>query len=199
MIESLSQGPVAPQLPATPAADPTLPTPAQSDNHKTPPEGTKSPDPGSIEPQPRIKPPSSTPKPNHAREPKNPKSLVGGVRWSQRLDKQGKSSVDALFSADSPLTDLGTPLGTPLKSSPPPSICPPNTGNESVLHSSSTLTNSLGKRKRGSGVSKSRKKGAGAGTSDTTTAKAKTIVRDDESDQSSVMVCSPLTRRCTKM
>lgn len=184
MVESLSQGPFAPQQPATSVADPTLPTPAQSENHKTPPQGTNSPEAGSIEPQPRVKPSNSLPKHSHPHKPKNPKVLVGDVRSSQRLNKQKKSIVDALFSADSPLTDLGTPL----KRSPSPSICPPKKGNELVLHSSSTLTNSLGKRKRGSGVSKSQKKGA---ITSNTAAKAKKSVRDDESDQSPVMVCSP--------
>lgn len=186
MIESLAQGPFAPQQPVTTlrAAGPAPPTPAESDNHKTPPQGTNLPKAGSVEPQPPIKPSNSSPNPSHAPEPKNSKVPAGDVRWSLSLDKQGKSSVDALFSADSPLTDLGTPQ----RSSPSPSICHPKKGNELVLHKSSTLPNSLGKRKRGSGVSKSRKKGT---TTSNTSAKGKKTVRDDESDQSPVMVCSP--------
>ena len=185
MIMRLSQGPVAPEPPTMQAADPRPPTPAQSDDHKTPPKELKSPEQAHIEPQPHIKQASSPPKPSQAREPKIPEAPIRDVRWSLRLDEQQKSSIDALFSADSPLTDMGSPL----KSPPPRSSSPKKKGNEMVLRSSAALTNSLGKRKRGGGVSKRRKKAAT--TTSNTAAKGKGIVQCDESDQPPVMVCSP--------
>ncbi len=189
MIKRLSQGPFSPQQPATLTADPSPPdpsppTPAQSDNHKTPPKGTKLPESAPIEPQPPIKQSSSPPKPSPAREPKIPEAPVGDVRWSLHLDKQEKSRIDALFSADSPLSDLSSPL----KNTPPPSYSPPKKGKESALHSSSIITKTLGKRKRGGRVSKRRKKGP---TTSNIAAKGEMIVLDDETDQPPVMVCGP--------
>jgi len=184
MIDSLSQGSFAPQQPVTRAADPSLPSPAQSDSHKTPLKEMKPPEAVPIESKPLIKLSSPPSKPSHAREPETPKAPVGDVRWSLRLDKQGKSNIGALFSANSSLTDLGTPQ----KRSPPPSIRPSKKGKGLVHRSSSTLNRSLGKRKRGSGAPKSRKKGT---TISKTAAKGKEVVQYDESDQPPVMVRSP--------
>ena len=183
MIMRIPQGPFAPEQLATRAADPRPPTPAQSDDHKTPPEEINSSVPAPIEPHPRIEQASSPPKPSQARELKNPQAPIGDVRWSLRLDKQQKSSIDALFSADSPLTDVGSPV----KSPPPPSSSLTKKGKESVLRSSATLTNSPGKRKRGVGVFKRRKK---ATTTSNTTVKGKEIIQHDEGHQPPVMVCS---------
>jgi len=183
MIERLSQYSFAPSQPATRAAEPTPPTPAQSDNHRTPPNAAKSPEAVPIEPAPRIEPSNPPPKPSQAREPKTPKAPVGDVRWSPLLEKRGKSDIAALFSADSPLTE---PDSLPMRS-PSPAASPSKKGKETVLHSSSALNRSLGKRKRNSEVPKSRKKGT---TASNPTAKGKEIVRDDESNQLPVMVCS---------
>ena len=117
-------------------------------------------------------------------EPKIPEAPVGDVRWSLRLDKQEKSRLDALFSADSPLSELGPPL----KTTPPPSNSPPKKGKEPAPHNTITISKTLGKRKRGSGVFKRRKKGP---TTSKTAAKGKKVVLDDESDQPPVMVCGP--------
>lgn len=57
-----------------------------------------------------------------------------------------------------------------------------------MLHRSSALNKSLGKRKRSSGVPKGRKKGT---TTSKTAAKGKEIAQDDQGDQPPVMVCSP--------
>lgn len=182
MVGKLSQRSFAPLQPAIQLADPTLPTP-QSDNHRTPPIGTKSPEAVSIESVPRIKPPNSPPKPSQARELKTPKAPAGHVRWSSRLEKKGKSDIDALFSGDSPLTELGSPQ----KTLPSPSASPSNKGKELVLYKSRAPNKSLGKRKRNSGVPKSRKK---ATTAPKAAAKGKEIVRADEGDQPPGMVCS---------
>jgi hypothetical protein len=179
-----------PQQPVTQPADPSMSIPAQFDNHKTPPNGAKSPEAVPIEPVLPIKPsklppkPSNLPpKPSQTREPKAPKAPVGDVRWSSRLEKQGKSSVDNLLSGYFPLTGLGS--GHKGLASPP--VSPSKKGKELVLHSSSALNRCLGKRKRSSAPPKSRKKRT---TTLNTVAKGKEIVIHDENEQLPVMVCS---------